>query len=41
VELILFVENLRGSEVDVDQIEPEALLHIDSLYETFFRAQTG
>ena len=37
VELVLFVESLRGSEVDVDSIEPDALRSIDTLYETFFR----
>lgn len=36
VELVLFIENLRGEEVDVDSIEPEALLNVDSLYATFF-----
>jgi hypothetical protein len=40
VELVLFVENLRGSEVDVDRIEPEALTNVDSLYEAFFRAES-
>jgi acyl carrier protein len=36
VELVLFIENLRGAEVDADQIQPEALVDIDSIYETFF-----
>jgi acyl carrier protein len=36
VELILFVESLRGEEVDVDRIEPESLTNIDTLYDTFF-----
>jgi hypothetical protein len=36
VELILFVESLRGCEVDVERIEPEALTSIDTLYATFF-----
>jgi acyl carrier protein len=36
VELILFVESLRGEEVDVDRIEPEALTNIDTLYDAFF-----
>lgn len=37
VELVLFLENLRGSEVDVDRIEPESLRSIDALYENFLR----
>jgi acyl carrier protein len=36
VELILFIESLRGSEVDQDSIEPESLTNIDSLYANFF-----
>ncbi len=41
VELVLFLENLRGSEVDVDRIEPESLQSIDTLYENFFRTPAG
>jgi len=37
VELVLFIENLRGDEVDVDAIEPESLRNIDSLVEAFFQ----
>ncbi len=36
VELVLFIESLRGEEVDVDDIEPESLTTVDTLYETFF-----
>ena len=36
MELILFIESLRGAEVDVDRIEPEALTSIDTLFATFF-----
>lgn len=36
VELILYVESLRGEEVDVDDIEPEILTNINTLYEGFF-----
>lgn len=39
VELVLFIEHLRGAEVDVDRIEPEALTSIDTLYSTFFEAE--
>jgi acyl carrier protein len=38
VELVLFIENLRGAEVDVDAIEPEALTSLDTLVQTFFEA---
>jgi acyl carrier protein len=38
VELVLFIENLRGAEVDVDAIEPEALTSLDTLIQTFFEA---
>lgn len=41
VELVIFIESLRGEEVDVDSIEPEALLNVDSLFETFFKAFGG
>jgi acyl carrier protein len=36
VELVLFIESLRGEEVDVDDIEPESLTNVHTLYETFF-----
>lgn len=36
VELVVFIESLRGEEVDVDDIEPEALTNVNTLYETFF-----
>jgi acyl carrier protein len=38
VELILFIESLRGEEVEVERIEPEALTDVNTLYDTFFRA---
>ena len=37
VELVLFMENLRGDEVDVDAIEPESLRNVDTLFEAFFK----
>lgn len=37
VELVLFIESLRGEEVDVDAIEPESLANVNTLYETFFK----
>ena len=36
VELVVFVENLKGEEVDVDAIEPEVITNIDTLYKGFF-----
>ncbi len=38
VEFVLFIESLRGDEVDADAIEPEAFTSIDTLYATFFVA---
>lgn len=36
VEFMLFIENLRGDEVDPDAIEPEAFTNINTLYAAFF-----
>lgn len=36
VELILFIEDLRGEEVDIESLEPASFANIDSLVETFF-----
>lgn len=36
VELIVFIESLKGEEVDVDAIEPESLDNLDTLYRAFF-----
>lgn len=36
VELILFIEDLRGEEVDIEALEPESFLNIKSLKSTFF-----
>lgn len=36
VEFVLYIEDLRGSEVDADAIEPEAFTSIDTLYSAFF-----
>lgn len=38
VELILFIESLKGVEVNVDDIEPEVLMNIDTIYDGFFRS---
>jgi len=36
LELILFIESLRGDEVDVEAIEPEVITSIDTLFDAFF-----
>lgn len=36
VEFVLFIESLRGDEVDVDEIDPVSFTSIDTLYSTFF-----
>ena len=36
VELILFIEDLRGEEVDVDALEPESFSNVETLMATFF-----
>jgi len=38
VELILFIEDLRGEEVDVDALEPESFSNVDALMTVFFPA---
>lgn len=38
VEFVLFIESLRGEDVDVEDIEPTVFTSIDSLYEAFFAA---
>lgn len=36
VEFVLFIEELRGEEVDTDDIEPEVFTSIDTLWDGFF-----
>lgn len=37
VELILFIENLRGgAEVSTEDLEPSAFRDVDSIYRSFF-----
>ena len=38
VEFILFIEDLRDEEVDIEAIEPEVFNNIDSLMTAFFPA---
>lgn len=37
VELILYIESLRGEEVELDLLKPQALTNLDTLYATFFQ----
>ena len=36
VEFVLFIENLRGTEVDVDALQPESFRDVDSIFTSFF-----
>ena len=36
VEFVLFIEDLRGVEVDTDEIEPEVFTSINTLWDAFF-----
>jgi acyl carrier protein len=36
VEFVLFIESLRGDDIDLDDIEPEAFTSVETLYDTFF-----
>ena len=36
VELVLFIESLRGEDVDADSIEPETFASVDALWTGFF-----
>jgi acyl carrier protein len=38
VEFVLFIESLRGTDVDVEDIEPAVFTSIDTLYMAFFKA---
>ncbi len=39
VEMVLFIEELRGEEVDPGEIEPEFFTSVDALWEGFFAGQ--
>jgi acyl carrier protein len=41
VEFILFIESLRGEEVDIESIEPEVFTNLNTLYAAFFDADDG
>lgn len=36
VELVLFIESLRGSDVDLESIDPEAFTSVNTIYGAFF-----
>ncbi len=36
VELVLFIEHLRGEEIDLDLLRPESFESINALYKSFF-----
>ncbi len=36
VELILFIERIKGDEVDMEKIQPEAIRDVDAIYQAFF-----
>ena len=37
VEFILFVESVRGDEIDLDSLEPEVLTNLNTIYDEFFK----
>ncbi len=41
VEFILFIESLRGEEVDIESIEPEVFTNVNTLYEGFFGSKAA
>lgn len=41
VEFILFIESLRGEEVDIESIEPEVFTNVNTLYEAFFGSKAA
>jgi acyl carrier protein len=36
VEFVLYIESLRGEEVDLDDLEPEVFESTNTMYQTFF-----
>ncbi len=38
VELILYVEHLKGGEVEVDDLNAESIRDVNAIYSTFFEA---
>lgn len=40
VELVLFLEELRGEEIDTDEIEPDVFVSVDAIWTGFFAGRT-
>jgi acyl carrier protein len=40
-EFVLYIESLRGGEIDVDDIEPDVFNSIESMWRTFFAASAA
>lgn len=38
VEFVLFIESLRGEDIDPDAIEPDAFANVSAIYSRFFGA---
>lgn len=38
VEFILFIESVRGDEIDLDSLEPEVLTNLNTVYDAFFKS---
>jgi acyl carrier protein len=38
VEFVLYIESLRGDEVDLDDLEPEVFESTNTMYQAFFAA---
>lgn len=36
VEFVLYIESLRGEEIDLEDLEPEVFTSTNTMYETFF-----
>lgn len=36
VELVLYIERLRGAEVEIDSLEPESIRDVNAIVHTFF-----
>lgn len=41
VELVLFIESLKGDEIDAEDLEPEVFQSVDALYRGFFAQKSA
>lgn len=41
VEFVLYIESLRGDEIDLDDLEPEVFTSTNTMYRTFFAQGAG